>query len=271
MRYRQVAGLWGASAALAWAFTSPSLAAGQLVIAASPTVSGPIEALSRQFEQTHPTVQVKIYYNSGLALRQTVATIENRGGYFRDTGPIHLLAPGGDELIARLQHKHYVLPGTAVPYASVPLVLVVPEALVEAPASFDALLHQANLRVAMADPELTTLGQQTMQLLRAVGFAGSLGKRFDVASDAASVLDHLLHGKADVAIVYGPDAVREREHVRIVATASDQLSAPTVHSIATLRSCPDRPLCEQFLEFVRTADAQAVIARLGYQPVSATR
>ena len=239
-----------------------------MVIVASPAVAVPVQALSRTFEAAYPDVRVHLAFATGLAMRQTIATVENRGPYFIGTGPIHLVAPGGDELIVRLQQKYYLLPGTSVPYAAVPLVLVVPESLVEAPSSFEALAQASDLRVAIADPILTTLGKQTLQLLRSIGVAETLNDRLDVATDASSVLDHLLHGKADVAVVYGPDAVQERERVRIVATAFDQLDHPIVHSMTMSRSCPNRALCEQFLNFLQTAEAGKVLTGLGYRPVS---
>lgn len=245
--------------------TSFSHASEQLVIAASPTARFPIEALGRRFELLHPDIRVTVYYNTALVLRQEIARIENRGGDFSGTGPIHLIAPGDNELITRLQQKYYVLPDTMVSYAVVPLVMVVPESLVDAPASFEALVHSTDLRVAMADPVLTTLGRQTAQVLRSFGVTNLSRERFDVAADAPSVLDHLLHGRADVAIVYGPDAVQARERVRIVAVASDRLSEPTYYSMAMLRSCPNRRLSAGFLQFLRSSDAKEVLAALGFQ------
>ena len=238
----------------------------QLVIAASPSVAIPIEALSRHFESTHPTVRVKVYYDTGLSLRHTIAAVENRGPYFIGTGPIHLLAPGGDELIARLQQKYYVLPGTTVTYASVPLVLVAPEALVEAPSSFDVAARDPQMRMAIADPSLTVLGQETTRLLRARGLAQEVSDRLDIAADAAGVLDHLLNGKADVAIVFGPDAVREDQRVRVIDAASGEAESMKTHSMAMERSCPNRVLCREFLASVQSAYAQALLRTLGYGP-----
>lgn len=254
-------------ALLLFVMGSSSSLAEPFVIAASPSVAGPLKALGRAFEEANPGVTVRLVFDTGLALRQTVATIENRGPYFIGTGPIHLIAPGGDELIARLQQKYYVLPGASVPYAAVPLVLVVPESLVDAPTSFESLEQDSHLRVAIADPGLTTLGKQTMQLLHVLGF-DQHQDRLDVAADAPSVLDHLLHGKADVAIVYGPDAIQERERVRVVATSLDHIQQPLVHSMAILRSCPDRGRCQQFLSFLHSSEAQRVLTELGYRPMS---
>ena len=237
-----------------------------LVIATSPSMRTAVEALGRQFEKTHPDIRVRLFFDSGLDLRRTIAGMENnpRGQFFIGSGPIHLVAPGGDELITRLEQKYYVLPGTKRPYAEVPLVMVVPEALVDAPASFEDLAKNATLRIAVGDPELTTLGQKTMQLLATLGVWGHVEGRLDKASDTRSVLDHLLNGEADVGILFGPDAVQESQRIRIVAVSERDTIAPIVHSMAMERYCPNRSLCQEFLDFVQSAEAQAELKRLGY-------
>ncbi|MGH7229201.1 MAG: molybdate ABC transporter substrate-binding protein, partial [Nitrospiraceae bacterium] len=216
-------------------------AAEPLVIAASPSMKVAVEALARAFEATHPDVKVRIYYDTGLELRQTIAGMQNKSGqktYFIDSGPIHLIAPGGDELITRLGTKYYVLLNTKRPYVSVPLTLVVPVTLVEAPTSFEDLGKGAKYRIAVADPVLTELGRQTRQLFEALGIADNVKGRLDVASDARGVLDHLLYGQADVGIIFGPDAVKEQERVRVVARAGKPTFEPTIHSMAMERFCP---------------------------------
>ncbi len=236
-----------------------------LVIAASPSLATPLEELGRAFEATHPNVKVRIYFDSGLNLRRTIAGMENhpKGKYFIGTGPIHLVAPGGDELITRLEHKYYVLPDTRRPYAAVPLVMAVPESLVEAPTSFEALAQGQKIRVAVADPTLTALGQKTEELFMALGIWDQLKGQLDVATDTRGVLDHVLNGQADVGILFGPDAVKESQRVRVVVS-DDRTVRPIVHSIAMERYCPNRVLCEEFLTFTQSLAAQAVLTRLGY-------
>jgi molybdate transport system substrate-binding protein len=245
----------------------PLLQAGQmeelLVIAASPSMKTVVEVLGRAFEQTHPTVKVKVYYDSGLDLRRAIATLENNGRFFIGSGPVHLVAPGGDELIKRLEAKYYVLPGTKRAYAAVPLALVVPVTLVDAPSSFEEL-GRGPYRIAMADPILTELGRQTAKLFASLGIADAVKGRLDVASDARGVLDHLLLGQADVGIVFGPDAVKEQERIRTVATAGKPGFMPTVHSMAMERYCPNRPLCEEYLAFIQSSEAQRIVESLGY-------
>jgi len=251
---------------LAGLLISQTAVAEQLIIAASPSIAGAVEALGRQFESTHPDVRVRLYLDPGLDLRRTIAGMENspRGQYFIGSGPIHLVAPGGDELITRLEQKYYVLPGTKRTYAEVPLVLVVPEALVDARTSFESLAQDQSVRIAVADPDLTVLGQKTRDMLLAMGVWGRIEQRIDRATDMRSVLDHVLNGQADVGILFGPDAVRERERLRITAQSAAGAFRPTVHSMAMERYCPNRALCGEFLEFIQSPDAQAILQRLGY-------
>lgn len=251
---------------IGWIMTSSADATEALIIATSPSVAPAVEALGRQFEATHPDVRVRLYLDSGLDLRRTIAGMENnpRGQYFIGSGPIHLVAPGGDELITRLEQKYYVLPGTRQAYAEVPLVMVVPEALVDAPTSFVSLTQNKTLRIAVGDPELTTLGQNTMQLLIRLGVWGQVAHRLDKASDTRSVLDHLLNGEADVGIVFGPDAVQESQRIRIVAVSERGIIPPVIHSMAMERYCPNRALCGEFLSFIQSDDAQKELRRLGY-------
>lgn len=245
---------------------SPAAATDQLLIATSPSMRTAVEALARRFETTHPNVRVRLFFDSGLDIRRTIAGMENSpvGQYFIGSGPIHLVAPGGDELITRLEWRYYVLPGTKRPYAEVPLVMIVPEALVDAPTSFEALGTNETLRIAVGDPELTTLGQKTRQLLTSVGVWEQVERRLDQASDTRSVFDHLLNGEADVGIVFGPDAVEESQRIRIVAVSERGTFPPIIHSMAMERYCPNRALCQEFLAFIQSAEAQAELKRLGY-------
>ena len=235
------------------------------VIAGSPSLAVPLKALAEAYEAKHPDVKVLLYFDNGLDLRRTIAGMENSmvGQYFIGKGPIHLVAPGGDELITRLEQKYYVLPGTKRAYAQEHLVLVVPESLVEAPASFEELGQNGKTRVAIADAQRTKLGLQTQGVLQALDLADKLKGRLDVASDSRGVLDHVLSGEADMGIVFEHEAVKEQERVRIVARA-DRGYQPIVHSMAMERYCPNRTLCEDFLAFIQTAEAQDVVRLAGY-------
>lgn len=233
-----------------------------LVIVTSPAVEDALAQLGEAFEASHPGVRVQLSVDPSLDLRRTVAAMENQGKAFIGSGPIHLVAPGGDEVITRMEQKYYLLPEAKALYATERLVLVAPESLSEAPESFEALAKMGAVRIAVADLS-TRLGVETDRVLTTLGLKG---KRLDLANDQAGILDHVLSGQADVGILFGQDAMKVQQRVRIVATAPTGLYKPIPHSISMERYCPDRPLCEEFLRFVTSPEGQSVVQRLGYEP-----
>ena len=237
-------------------------AARVLVIATSPFVEEAMVQLGRAFEASHPDVRVQLSVDMSIDLRRTIAGMENRGKAFIGSGPIHLVAPGGDEVLTRMEQKNYLLPEAKVLYATEQLVMVAPESLSEAPESFEALVNLDMVRIAIAD-HTTRLGVETDRLLTALGLKG---KRLNLASDREGILDHMLSGQADVGIIFAHDAVRVQQRVRVVAIAPIHLYKPIPHSISMERYCPDRPLCEEFLRFVAGPAGQSVLKRLGYGP-----
>jgi molybdate transport system substrate-binding protein len=209
-------------------------------------------------------VKVRIHYASGLGIRQSIAGMQNTGRFFIETGPYHLVAPANPELIDRLEMKYYVLPGTRRPYATVPLVLVVPESVADAPSSFEAFARDPALRLAVADPDVTELGLRTQSFLKAMGLSDVLAGRLYVAHDARGVLDHLLNGEADAGILFGSDAARERSRVRVVANSAEEFHRSIVYYMAMERYCPNRKLCQEFLDFIGSPEAQKILLSLGY-------
>ncbi len=252
------------SLTLWFVFAAYTYAVESFVIATSPSLKAVLEQLSTGFEQSHPDVRVKLYFDSGLGLRQTIAGMENSmvGQYFIGTGPIHLIAPGGDEVITRLEQRYYVLRGTKRSYAQDQLVLVVPESLVDAPESLE-VMSRGPARLAIAEPVRTSLGKQTQAALRALGLDSSFKGRLDEATDSRGVVDHVLSGEADAGIIYGHEAVKERQRLRVVSIVRKGYE-PTVHSMAMERYCPNRSLCTEFLEYIQSPEAQALVRQAGY-------
>ncbi|MBS0169999.1 MAG: molybdate ABC transporter substrate-binding protein [Nitrospira sp.] len=243
---------------------APASAEETFVIAASPSLKDVLEKLGDGFERRHAGVKVQLFFASGLGLRQTIAGMENNmmGRYFIGSGPINLVAPGGDELITRLEGKYYVLPDGKRPYAADQLVLVVPESLVDAPESLDAV-SRGNARLAVADRSRTRLGVQTQDVLQSLQLHESMKGRLDVATDSRGVVDHILSGQADVGIIYGHEAVRQQQRLRVAAVVEKGYQQ-TVHSMAMERYCPNRALCEEFLSYVQGAEGQAIVRQAGY-------
>lgn len=236
-----------------------------LVIETSPSVKDAMAALGRGFETTHPHVTVQLSVDQAVDLRRTIAALENRGLLNTDSSPIHIVAPGGDELITRLENRQYILPMSRTVYATEQLVLIAHDASTDSPISFEALAQAESVRVAVAD--LTTqLGIETARLLSAVGFKDSQQIRLSHASTHTGVLDHVVAGNVTAGIVFGHQAYQSGLPLRIVAAAPPNLYRPIAHSMAVQRHCPNRQLCQEFLRFATSFEGQLILKQLGYGP-----
>lgn len=253
------------------ASSTPSSASAEdtLVIATSPSVQRAVKALAREFETTRRGVKVLLYVDSALDLHRTVASTENRDHtYVIGRGPIHLLAPGGDEVIAQLERKGYILPTTRTPYAAVSLALVVPATAPNVPRSFDEMARGACPRLTVADPERSVLGEMTAKLLKGLDLQEKLKYRVNVAADVRGVVDYLISGATDCAVLFSPEVFEHPDKLRVAAIAPRGMVLPILHSMAIQHYSPDRLLAEQFLSFIRTREARMTLAGLGYQAPS---
>ncbi len=100
-------------------------------------------------------------------------------------------------------------------------------------------------------------------MLRSLGLVEALKGRLDLATDSHGVIDHVLSGQADAGIIFGHEAVRAQERLR-VATIIEKGYSRTVHSMVMERYCPDRPLCEEFLAFIQGAEGQGIVRQAGH-------
>ena len=235
-----------------------------LIILASPRLEKPLVALAESFESTHADVHVKILLDSGLGLRGTIARLQNAGLYGIESGIVHIVAPADQQLIDRLEDRYYVLPGTRRPFATARLVLV---ASADGPAplpSVQELSTATAVRIVVADPEVSELGHKTKSALDQLQWSSAATDRLIVGHDVRGVLDRIIHGKAEVGILFEHQAVAAGPSVKIIAQLPEEAAPPIVYAMAMERFCPNRPLCRSFLDFSQSPEARKLLARLGY-------
>ena len=74
----------------------------------------------------------------------------------------------------------------------------------------------------------------------------------------------VVHARAAHGIVDG-DAIEAEQQQRLrVVGVIDKGYKPTVHSMAMERYCPNRQLCEEFLAYIQSAEAQRLVRQAGY-------
>lgn len=134
-------------------------------------------------------------------------------------------------------------------------------------------LNRTGLRVALAPPN-TRLGQHSRILLEkleaAPRFRPNFVEQFTQAiiaepSSGTGILNLIEQHRADVGIVYTPEALLESKRVQTL-DLPPQYNAPDDINIATLKSGRDANQLKRFVDFLFTPQAQNILATYGFEP-----
>lgn len=120
----------------------------------------------------------------------------------------------------------------------------------------------SNGRLATADPESVPVGKYARSALTSLGVWNDVADRLVRADNVRSALAFIARGETPLGIVYETDAKVEKR-VRIVDYFPADSHPPIVYPIAV--TAPARPAARQFVEFLRSAAAQDIFKKYGFQ------
>ena len=76
-------------------------------------------------------------------------------------------------------------------------------------------------------------------------------------------------GEADAGFVYRTDVLASNGRLQVIDTPS-QVQVTASYPAAVLRDAPNPDLAQRFLTFLRTSEAQTILARHGFIPAAAS-
>ncbi len=149
--------------------------------------------------------------------------------------------------------------------------LLANELAVVVPAGSDLVLRTpedllAAGRIAIADPEAVPAGMYAEEWLSANGLWAALEPRLIPTADVRAALAAVESANADAGIVYRTDALSSRR--TRLALAVPAAGGPRImYPVAVLRSSRQPAAARAFVTFLRSEEARAVFARLGFIPI----
>jgi molybdate transport system substrate-binding protein len=129
-------------------------------------------------------------------------------------------------------------------------------------------LSKRSLRIALGDPQTSSLGEVTARALGKLFSAYKSRPNIIYAPHSEDIMDLIRKGKADVGLVYRVDSINSG-HVRI----SDEDPFGTLVSIqfgqAVASTCRAtlRPVADQFSSFLMTPRIQKLLVKYGFDAV----
>ncbi len=207
--------------------------------------------LGDAFVQKHP----------GTPLRFNFAASGKLAAQLRLGAPVDLFLSASLPLMDDLERRGVVVRGSRVDFATNTVVLIAPRG---SPLTSVGALSRFSGRLALGNPASVPAGRYARDGLRALKLYDRLRPRMVFGEHVRQVLDYVVRGEVDAGLVYRTDYLSAASRVRIVGTLA--LAAPVIFPAALVASARHATRARQFLTFLRSKEARAILVRAGYSP-----
>jgi molybdate transport system substrate-binding protein len=150
------------------------------------------------------------------------------------------------------------------------LVLVVPAAEKDAPASFAALADANCKKVAIGDPKSVPAGDYAMQTLKSLGIADKVSDRLVYGANVRQVLTYVERGEVPAGLVYATDARASSHKVKVVAVADERTHEPIIYRAVVIKASKKQQAALKFLDFLNSTAARKVFKEKGFSEAPPT-
>jgi molybdate transport system substrate-binding protein len=125
-------------------------------------------------------------------------------------------------------------------------------------------LAKPGLKVALCDPQQSALGSLTDKLLKRRGIQEKVLKNRLVTSPTAdSLVQYIVVGKMDAAVVYQANTVKQRAKLEIIPI--DDPSAVAVQPIAVGKNSDYQQLSGRLMEAIMSAESKKMFDKFGFE------
>jgi molybdate transport system substrate-binding protein len=181
-------------------------------------------------------------------------------------GRVDVFVSADREWMDYLETRNLVRPDSRTNVAGNRLVLIAPsDSKLELKLEPHARIAEAlgNRRLATGDPDIVPVGRYAKQALTSLDVWDRVSNRLVGADNVRAALAFVARGEAPLGIVYETDA-RIDPQVRVVAVFPANSHAPIVYPAAATTNA--QTAAQTFIDFLLEPEAQAILAKLGFQP-----
>lgn len=117
-------------------------------------------------------------------------------------------------------------------------------------------------KIALANPKVAPYGAAAVEVMKALGVHDALEPKFVQGGNIAQTFQFVDTGNAEIGFVALSQVIKRTEGSRWVVPGN--LHAAIRQDVVLLRKGADDPVAQAFLEFLKGAEARAVIEKYGY-------
>jgi molybdate transport system substrate-binding protein len=231
---------------------SAAASAADLTVSAAASLTNAFRQLAPIFEAQNPGTKVQLNFGASGALLQQIA----KGA------PVDVFASADQETMDQAQTQSLVRAGERRNFVSNTLVVVVPSDAKALPTVVTDLAGSSFARIAIGLPASVPVGRYTQGVLQKAGLWAAIEPKMIAAQNVRQALDYVARGEVDAGFVYATDAALMPGKVKVAVAVPTE--TPILYPIAPVMSAPNAVAAQQFVAFVLSAPAQAVLATYGF-------
>lgn len=241
-----------ALAVLALAAVTNSAVADELVVSAAASLTNAFREIARDYETRNPNTKIALNFGGSGALLQQI----DKGA------PVDVLAAADQETMNMAEQQALLAAGSRRDFAGNALVVIVPINHAAAPAQLSDLARAEVQRVAIANPASVPVGRYTKHALQTAGLWDVVAAKAITTQHVRQSLDYVARGEVDAGFVYATDAAIRRDKITVAFEVP--MDTAIRYPIAAIADSANPALAQHFIDYVLSADGQAVLAQHGF-------
>lgn len=228
----------------------------ELTISAAISMKDAVEELGRGFMAGRPGVKLHYNFGSSGELQKQIEA----------GAPVDLFISAAQRQMDELDRKGLIVRETRRTFARNALTVIRPADSRLDLAGPEALLDARVSRIVIGNPRTVPAGQYAEESLRALGLWDRIHPKLVFAENVRQALDYVGRGEVDAGFVYTTDAALRAARVVEAFRPAEDTYRPITYPAAVVAGSRQPELARQFLDVLVSAQGQAVLSRLGFQP-----
>ena len=225
------------------------------LVATAISLKGPVDQSITSFEEKTPGEQLEL---QAAASGVIVAQIEHGA-------PVDLFISASRVEMDRVAKAGRLVAGSRRAIGTNRLVIVTRRGL-DPPGSLEGLKDPRFARIAIGNPKTVPAGRYAEQTLHASALHKAVHHRLVFGESVRQVLDYVVRGEADAAIVYATEAALGGEDVKRGPDIEARLHDPILYEAGLIAGGKGAVRARAFLEFLASPDGLEILARSGFGP-----
>ncbi|NYT65179.1 molybdate ABC transporter substrate-binding protein [Alcaligenaceae bacterium] len=226
--------------------------AGEVVVSAAASLTNAFKELASNYEKDHADTKIVSSFAASDVLLQQII----------HGAPADIFASADQKAMDKAVGAGVIDSESRTDFVRNEIVLIVPADDKHGVTSLADLNNSAITRVAFGNPATVPVGRYTQASLEKTGDWDVVKNKEVTGQNVRQVLDYVARGEVDAGFVFATDAAIMNDKVKVVQRLVS--STPVLYPIALVKRDGRSPQAADFLNYVLSAQGQAVLSKYGF-------